>query len=146
MNRFDDHVERLRDAYPEASYSALHHLPKGFEGNAAKTGAFFRTWAQAEDLARMLEARVGVLAKRFPGPFPGVLGVSFEDLGHMHRNAFLRQVQQAAAQDGLVSHERLYGAFSGELDKIRELESNAKLLHGLSGPKGLSLGRRSRGR
>ncbi len=144
MNRFDDHVERLRDAYPEASYSALHHLPKGFEADAAKAGAFFRTWAQAEDLAGMLEARVGALAKRFPEPFPGVLGVSFEDLRHMHRSAFLRQVQKAAAQDGLVSQELLYGAFGGELDKIRELESNIKLLHGLSGAKALSLCRRSR--
>ncbi len=146
MNRFDERVERLRDAYPEASYSALHHLPKGFEGDTAKAGAFFRTWAAAVDLAGMLEARVGALARRFSEPFPGVLGVSFEDLGHMHRDAFLRHVQKAAAQDGQVSQELLYGAFGGELEKIRKLESNVELLHGLSGPQGLSLGRRSRGR
>ena len=146
MHRFDDHVERLRDAYPDASHSALYHLPDGFEKDAAKAEAFFKTWAVAEDLASMLESRVTKLAKHFSECFPGVLPAGFEDLAEKHSGLFLRQVKRAAAQDGAVSSEFLYSAFGDELEKIRALEKQVRATHE-TGTVPISVGRRGgRGR
>ena len=121
--------ERLRQAHPDVSHSALYHLPDGFEKDAAKAEAFFKTWALAEDLASMLESRVKKFAKHFSERFPGALPAGFEDLAEKHGGLFLGQIKKAAAQDGAVSTEFLYGAFGIELEKIRVLEKQVRAAH-----------------
>ncbi len=138
-------IERLRQSYPHASHSALYHLPDGFEKDAAKAEVFFKTWALAEDLASMLESRVTKFAIHFSECFPGALPAGYDDLSEKHSGLFLGQIKKAAAQDGAVSSEFLYGAFGGELEKIRALEKQVRAAHGARMAP-ISLGRRGRGR
>ncbi len=141
----EDQFERLRQAYPDASHSALYHLPDGFEQDSAKAEAFFKSWVLAEDLASMLEGRVKKFAKHFSERFPGALPAGFEDLAEKHSGLFLGQVKRAAAQDGAVSSEFLYGAFGGELEKIRVLEKQVRAAQEVRTVP-VSSGRRGRGR
>jgi hypothetical protein len=141
----EDRFDRLRQAYPDASYSVLHYLPDGFEKDAAKAEAFFKTWAAAEDLASMLESRVKKFAKHFSDCFPGALPPGFEDLAEKHSSLFLEQVKRAAAQDGAISSEFLYSAFGSELEKIQALEKQVRAAHEARMVP-ISLDRRGRGR
>jgi hypothetical protein len=142
MSALDERAERLRKAYPEAPSSALLHLPRGFEADAAKAGAFIRTWTAVLDLASMLEKRVEALGKTYGEPFPGIAGPDFKELGQKHSQAFLRQIGKAASVDGKVSNELLYGAFGDELEKVRKLEKDVKEFYLVLESDGLSQGRR----
>ncbi len=146
MSDFDDRLARLQEAYPDAVYSALFHLPQGFDQDSKKVRAFIRTWAAAEDLASMLASRIERLAEGYREPFPGMAGPGFEELGRKHAGAFLQKVQKAAAVDGTVSNEFLYGAFGDVLERVRKLEKDVKQAHLSSEIESLSQGRRGRSR
>ena len=81
MSEADARIDRLQRAYPEASYSALFHMPQALDEDAKKVAAFLRTWEAAEDLASMLESRVARLSERYREPFPGMTGPTFQEIG-----------------------------------------------------------------
>ena len=146
MSEADARIDRLQRAYPEASYSALFHMPQALDGDAKKAAAFIRTWEAAEDLASMLESRVARLSERYREPFPGITGPSFKEIGASHSSAFLQKVRKAAAVDGTVHSGLLYKAFEGELEKVRKLEKEVKERNLAFEIENLSQGRRGRSR
>ena len=146
MSEADARIDRLQRAYPEASYSALFHMPKALDEDAKRVAAFLRTWQAAEDLASMLESRVARLSERYREPFPGMTGPTFQEIGTSHLSAFLQKVQKAAATDGTVPSGLLYKAFEGELEKVRKLERDVKERNLAFEIENLSHGRRGRSR
>ncbi len=142
MSEVDARMRRLQQAHPNASYSSLFHLPQTLGEDPRLVKAFFRTWEAAEDLASMLETRVSGLSARYREPFPGITGPTFQELGLSHSSAFLQKIRKAAAVDGTVSSEFLYGAFGDELEKVRKLDKEVRERHLAHEIETLSQGRR----
>ena len=121
--------QRLQEAFPEASASALEYLPETFDQDAGKARAFFRTSPAAEDLASMLSKRVRELGQRYREPFPGMVGPGFDELGLKYAGDFLARVRRAASIDGRVSKEDLYSAFDDQIEAVRSLAREVRARH-----------------